>query len=341
MLRVACRFWLHIGARGQEMKRFANGVLFTCAHFGSSAGPARMRTRMCGIAEGSRSSATRTRKRVSNIVRNDTVQNEQSVIQAALASGDDLVYGLSSVHLALEADRRSAHALFVQGNQGARKTSNQKLHALCISRAQKLQIPIHYADRGELNSLSQNRPHQGVVLQASALEYMHIDGIPDVNPRRTLLVLDEVQDPQNLGALIRSAYFLGAAGVYASQKNSARLSPVVSRASAGAAELVSVYGVGSLPRFLKSAREVGWRIIGADAGESATDLNNVDANASSSSSSSTMLVLGSEGNGLRHVVKECCTQLVRIEKGEHAHAVVDSLNVSVAGAIFLHHFLKG
>jgi rRNA methylases len=186
------------------------------------------------------------------------------------------------------------------------------------------------------------------------------------------LALDEVVDPQNFGALLRSAYFLGgnsmgansnldtqssSIGVLVCSKNSAPPSPVVSAASAGALELCQVHSTSNLPRTLHTAKEDGWRILGAAAmapsgmldpqtGEPVQCLNLRDVK-TDESQPPTILVLGSEGHGLRTLVAKACTGFIRIPKNQAAFldsgetsAGVDSLNVSVTGGIMLWHFLN-
>ena len=173
------------------------------------------------------------------------------------------------------------------------------------------------------------------------------------------LVLDEVVDPQNLGALLRSAYFIGgdSIGVLVCAKNSAPPTPVVSAASAGALELIDVQSTSNLPRTLNAAKDDGFRIIGA----SSSPVPNSDASVHDlhdlpQDDRPTLLVLGSEGHGLRTLVAKACTDLVRIPGQEHSadryndssddgegdgdngsSVGVDSLNVSVTGGILLWH----
>jgi len=190
----------------------------------------------------------------------------------------------------------------------------------------------------------------------------------DENVPSLWLVLDEVVDPQNFGALLRSAYFLGGGsptdgnagssiGIMVCSKNSAPPSPVVSAASAGALELSQIYSTNNLPRTLNAAKEDGWRILGAamsapsgmvDAttGEPVECLNLQDVE-TGESQPPTILVLGSEGHGLRNLVAKACTGFLRVPGSEAAsvdddtNSGVDSLNVSVTGGIMLWHFLNG
>lgn len=205
---------------------------------------------------------------------------------------------------------------------------------------------------------------QGYVLRCGSLEFESKPQIPSPDDEESpsmWLCLDEVVDPQNFGALLRSAYFLGASdkkgiGIMVCSKNSAPPTPVVSAASAGALELCKVYSTTNLPRTLTAAKENGWRVLGAAAsapngmideitGEEVIcqDLNDVDVH----DTKPTILVLGSEGHGLRTLVSRACSGFVRIPGSDisifegQTQAGVDSLNVSVTGGIMLWHFLSG
>lgn len=280
---------------------------------------------------------------------------EQSVVQQALAAAeDDLLYGVNPVLLALLSERRGRFVrLFVQDRQegkgSTKKIENEAAHERVMNLAAAKDIPVMKLSKGELNVLAGNRPHQGLVLQAAQMEYREMKALPtieegSVNERGMpfcYLVLDEVNDPQNAGALLRSAHFLGADGVIACKRNSCRLSAVVSKASAGALEIMNVWGVVSMPRFLRAARRDGWRVIGTALGEEAISLKGVKLDCP------TLVVLGSEGHGLRTMVEQECDMLVRIGGGGETTATelglreepVDSLNVSVAGAVALFQLL--
>ena len=175
------------------------------------------------------------------------------------------------------------------------------------------------------------------------------------------LALDEVVDPQNLGALLRSAYFLGheKMGVLVCSKNSAPPTPVVSAASAGALEVLTVHSTNNLPRTLSQAKDDGFRIIGAsssvpsssragvdgDSDEDAPSLYNLQdlppSHDDDGDDAPVVLVLGSEGYGLRTLVAKACTEFVKIPTGAESNDAVDSLNVSVTGGILLWHLLNG
>lgn len=261
--------------------------------------------------------------------------------------------------------------LFVQ-EEAQGRSSRSQTKAQAASEIEELAnargVPIAHVDKGVLNVLSGNRPHQGYVLRCGRLDFEPIAVLPhpgeDNSAPSVWLALDEVADPQNLGSLLRSAHFLGGGGakvgILVCSKNSAPPSPVVSAASAGALELCQIYETSNLPRILKRAAEDGFRILGA-AAESPAGLTDADGNAitctdlsscAAKSDAPLVLVLGSEGHGLRNLVARACTGFVRIPgatvpgsavddtDGLAPSAGVDSLNVGVTGAILLWHFLK-
>ena len=256
----------------------------------------------------------------------------------------DFLYGVSPVLTALRCQRRSFDALYLQETMGLDTKGKSKADLREIDKlAEELGIEILRRDKGTLNGMCRNRPHQGLVLRASPLEYTPMQALPDpkvaVDGQPPLwLALDEVTDPQNMGALLRSAFFLGADGVLVSQKNSCSLTPTVSKASAGAMELMEVHAARNLPRTLEAAREAGWAVVGA-ALEKSVEPSELDA------AKPTVLVLGSEGHGLRTNVLRACSDLVRIPRGAATASangdgeMVDSLNVSVAGGILLYALL--
>lgn len=292
--------------------------------------------------------------------------NMESVVNLDLLDGEDLEHELKQRERKPEA--QFTPWLFVQENMKnglSGKTGDKAAAAHEVELlAKELEVPIAYVDKGILNTLCGNRPHQGYVLRCGSLEFEPKSQIPnpdEVESPKMWLCLDEVVDPQNFGALLRSAYFLGGSqtgvGIMVCSKNSAPPTPVVSAASAGALELCKMYSTTNLPRTLTSAKENGWRVLGAAAsapndmidettGEAAIcqDLQDVDVD----DSKPTIIVLGSEGHGLRKLVARACSGFVRIpgnvvadDYENDSQAGVDSLNVSVTGGIMLWHFLSG
>ncbi|XP_010489124.1 PREDICTED: uncharacterized protein LOC104766854 [Camelina sativa] len=268
----------------------------------------------------------------------------------------EVVYGVSPVLAALSVGRREFYALYVQEgldlSSNNKKKKDKKGFEKVLKISEKLGLNIKETSKHDLNMVSDNRPHQGLVLDASPLELVKVkelDPISSEEEKSSLWVaLDEVTDPQNLGAIIRSAYFFGATGVVVCAKNSAPLSAVVSKASAGSLEVMELRYCKNMMQFLEASAENGWRVVGGSVSPKAVALNEVLPG------SPTILVLGNEGTGLRPLVERSCTDLVRISGnmpndvavtesddaeggGFRSFLAVESLNVSVAAGLFLHH----
>ncbi|XP_057768418.1 uncharacterized protein LOC130988552 [Salvia miltiorrhiza] len=271
------------------------------------------------------------------------------------------VYGVGPVLAALSAGRREFYALYVQEgldlSSNNRKKKDKKGFEKILKMADKIGLSKNELSKHDLNMVVDNRPHQGLVLDASPLEMVGIKELDVVSTEGEKgplwLALDEVTDPQNLGAIIRSAYFFGAAGVVLCAKNSAPLSGVVSKASAGSLELMELRSCKNMMQFLTSSAGNGWRVLGGAVSPRAIPLNEVVPGAP------TILVLGSEGTGLRPLVERSCTQLIRIpgnppvdlmptgdENVDNVESpgqeftsflAVESLNVSVAAGVLLNH----
>ena len=253
----------------------------------------------------------------------------------------DAVYGVSPVLAALKFSRRTLYSLHIHEGLKPAKKKDQTAVAKAVQAARAAGADVCSTSKHDLNIISGNRPHQGLVLDCSPLSFVPIDRLEDANQSPgdltkppLWLVLDEVMDPQNFGAALRSAYFLGASGVLTCHRNSAPLSPVVSKASAGAMEAMSVHSAQNLPRTLAAAAAAGWQVIGATSDP--TSVNCLDV----SVRQPTLLVLGNEGVGLRTTVRNVCQTLLSIDTGHVTDPdSVDSLNVSVATGILLHQLL--
>lgn len=251
----------------------------------------------------------------------------------------DAIYGVSPVLAALKFSRRTLYSLHIQEGLKPAKRKDQTAVAKAVQAAKLAGAEICSTSKHDLNIISGYRPHQGLVLDCSPLSFVPIDRLEDGHSLKDLtkpplwLVLDEVMDPQNFGAALRSAYFLGASGVLTCSRNSAPLSPVVSKASAGAMEAMPVHSAQNLPRTLASAAASGWQVVGATSDPSS--LNCLDVTVRQP----TLLVLGNEGVGLRTTVRNVCQTFVKVDTG-HVSDNVDSLNVSVATGILLHQFLS-
>lgn len=198
---------------------------------------------------------------------------------------------------------------------------------LLIGIASERKIPIVEVERSKLDSLSYGERHQGVVAIAAERNYYSIDEILDYAAQRSepplLVILDGVEDPHNLGAIIRSAECLGAHGVIIPKRRSVGLTTTVAKASAGAIEHMRVAKVTNIAMTIDELKERGLWIYAADMGESRyyeTDMTGPVA-----------LVMGSEGFGISRLVKEKCDFIVSIPMcGD-----VNSMNVSCAAAVIL------
>jgi 23S rRNA (guanosine2251-2'-O)-methyltransferase len=184
--------------------------------------------------------------------------------------------------------------------------------------------PVVRLSRAEMDRLARGAQHQGAIALAPPLELQHW---PDVVKRPDLLAvaLDRVQDPQNFGAVVRSAVATGGAAVLWGEHASAPLTPATFRASAGAIEHATLCRVPALKDALLTAREAGAQVIGL-AAEGSALLSSFDLR------QPTVIVLGSEGEGMQPAVRRACTALAAVVRPR----LLDSLNASVALAIALY-----
>jgi 23S rRNA (guanosine2251-2'-O)-methyltransferase len=238
----------------------------------------------------------------------------------------EVLYGLHPVEEAVKAGRRRFdHVLVARERDDLRL---EKLVALCRAAG----LHVRQEAREQLTQLAQSPAHQGVVALVHPLEFLTIEDLfeparPDADgagAARLLLALDGVEDPQNLGALLRVADGAGVDGVLLTERRSAPLSPVAVKASAGAAEHLRIARVVNLVRALEELKRRNLWIIGLDE-RGQTDYDQFDL------TGDCVLVLGREGAGLHDLVRRTCDHLLRIPMS----GGVSSLNVSAAGAVVL------
>lgn len=236
----------------------------------------------------------------------------------------DVLYGVHPVEEAIKAKRRRFdHVLVAQERKDERI---ERLVALC----REAGVRVRQESRESLTQLAQTAGHQGVVALVRGQEALSIEDLyaPDAaNPTaaRLVLALDGVEDPQNLGALLRVADGAGVDGVVLTERRSAPLSPVAVKASAGAAEHLRIARVVNLVRALEDLKRRNLWIIGLDERGTA-DYDHFDF------TGDCVLVLGREGAGLHDLVRRTCDHLLRIPMA----GGVSSLNVSAAGAVVLY-----
>lgn len=195
-----------------------------------------------------------------------------------------------------------------------------------VAEAERREVKVVEVDRRRLDQLADGVRHQGVVATAGDYPYAHLDEILEVAETPLLVALDEITDPHNFGAIVRSAVAMGADALIVPKRRSAPITAVVARASAGATEHAHIVEVTNLQRTLLELGELGLSIVGL-AGEGDTSLS-----ALPDAPLGRVLVVGSEGKGLRRMVRERCHCLASIA----LPGPVESLNASVATGIALY-----
>ena len=239
---------------------------------------------------------------------------------------EEIVAGRNAVFEALTS-RRPVNKIYIKaGLQGG---SLGKI----IAEAQKSAVLIEYVQSEKLDRLAPGVRHQGIVALASPIAFSSLEDVLKRAAARNetpfLLLLDELQDPQNVGALIRSADAAGVHGVLLPKRRSCPLNMVVAKISAGAVNYVPVVQIGNIVQTLCGLKEQGFWVVGADMDGAAlyfdADLDRP-----------IVLVIGAEGKGLGRLVKENCDMLVRIPM----QGGVNSLNASAAGAILMYEVVR-
>lgn len=236
-------------------------------------------------------------------------------------SGIEFLYGRNAVLEALRAGRRRFFGLAVA--RGARAGG---LLSTILAEAQQRRVAVREVERQELDRLSDG--HQGVALQASGYPYQELEALTArVDPRAMFLLLDCVEDPQNLGTLLRTAEAVQIAGVVIPEHRAAAVTPAVSNASAGAVEHLPVARAGNLVRAMETLQAAGVWLVGLEDVPEAQLYDQADWQGPIA------LVVGSEGRGMRRLVREHCDILVRLPMAGR----INSLNAAVAGSIVLYH----
>lgn len=235
-------------------------------------------------------------------------------------TGNGAVIGRNAVRELLKSGRTIDKLLVRRGD---REGSIVVLVAEAVDRG----IPVVEVDKSKLDAISGFAPHQGVVALASEKEYCEVDDILAIAAERgekpIIVIADGITDPYNLGALIRCAEGVGAHGLIIPKRRASGLTPLVSKASAGAIEHLAIAKVANIASTIESLKKKGIWTFAAEAGGDAyydTDMRVPCA-----------LVFGSEGEGVSHLVKEKCDYIVSIPM----YGNVNSFNVSTAAAVIL------
>lgn len=223
--------------------------------------------------------------------------------------------GVHPVREALRAHRPLDKVLIAKGTSGPRI---QEIVDLCRERS----IPVRFEPREALDRVSKGVPHQGVIAFGAAHDYANLESVLD--PAQLLVILDGVEDPHNLGAIIRTAHAAGANAVVVPERRAAPLTETVDKAAAGALEYLPIVRVTNINQTIERLKQRHFWIYGLDErGDQVYD--QVDF------AMPTAIVLGGEGKGLHQAVQKHCDVLVRIPMA----GAVSSLNVSVAAGIVL------
>lgn len=239
---------------------------------------------------------------------------------------EDLVEGRNAVIEALKSDRNVEQILVAKGDS---EGSINVIYAL----AKEKHIVIKEADRKKLDQMSDTGAHQGVIAIVTPYKYFEIEDILNYaeskGEKPFIIILDEIEDPHNLGSIIRSAEICGVHGVIIPKRRNVGITPIVYKSSAGAVEYMKIAKVTNINSTIDILKKKGIWIYGADMdGKNYCYENNFLG--------AIALVIGSEGRGISKLTKEKCDGLVKIPM----HGRITSLNASVAAGIIMYEVLK-
>ncbi|MFV9511680.1 23S rRNA (guanosine(2251)-2'-O)-methyltransferase RlmB [Tepidibacillus sp. LV47] len=232
------------------------------------------------------------------------------------------ILGKNPVYEALKSDR-SINKIYIA--EGIQKSSLQKILAL----AKEKGVITQYYPKKKLDQMTENKNHQGIVASIAAYEYTELRDLVSeakkANHLPFLVLLDEIEDPHNLGSILRTCDVVGVDGVIIPKRRSVGLTPTVSKTSAGAIEYVPVSRVTNLAQTIDYLKDEGFWIVGTDAAADQM-YHEIDYKMP------VVIVIGSEGKGISRLVKEKCDFMVKLPMQGH----INSLNASVAAGIILY-----
>ena len=237
---------------------------------------------------------------------------------------NEILYGRHAIEEALIAGRRKVYGIYVA--ERAKLPANSPLQ----SAVSDGRIPLRFVPRAQLDRMVGQVNHQGILADVSEYRYYELDELlkAEAAPLKPpiLLLLDCLQDPQNLGSLIRTAEAIGVAGLILPRNRSASVTPAVVNATSGAVEHLKVAQVTNLVRTMDQLKEVGFWIVGLEGEAGVQRYDQADLKVPLG------LVVGSEGQGLGRLVKQTCDFLV----GLPMLGRISSLNASIAGSVVLY-----
>ncbi|WP_294158630.1 23S rRNA (guanosine(2251)-2'-O)-methyltransferase RlmB [uncultured Selenomonas sp.] len=238
---------------------------------------------------------------------------------------EDVLIGRNAVVEALKAGRGINKILLAHGDQ---PHGVQEIVALAKERG----VVVQFVERSKIETLAAGHRHQGVLAFAAPVPYVELDEILARAEAKGeppfLLLLDELEDPHNLGALLRTADATGVHGILIPKRRSVPLNATVAKTSAGAVEYVPVARIGNVAQTLKLLKERGCWVVGADMDGTPYDKADLTG--------PMVLVVGSEGKGMSRLTRETCDVIVSLPMV----GKINSLNASVAGSILMYESLK-
>ncbi|AQS57946.1 23S rRNA (guanosine(2251)-2'-O)-methyltransferase RlmB [Desulforamulus ferrireducens] len=238
----------------------------------------------------------------------------------------EIIAGRNPVREALRAGRPINKIVIAKGANTGPMGEIAKL-------AREASIPIQTLERSRLDKLAATTTHQGVIAYAAAKEYVEVEDILKLARSKGedpfIVMLDEINDPHNLGAILRTVDAAGAHGVIIPQRRSVALTATVAKASAGAVEYVPVARVTNLDQTLRMLKEEGLWVVGAD-------MEGSEVFWQANLTGPLLLVIGGEGKGLGRLIRERCDLLVRLPMAGR----VGSLNASVAAALLIYEVVR-
>lgn len=240
----------------------------------------------------------------------------------------DIIYGIHPVMEALRSKKRNVTQLYVSDSKAGHRAVEE-----IIRLAKRANVRIDRIENSVLNRLTHNANHQGILAKVQPIQLMKLStAIYDADGKKDelWLAVDEMTDPQNLGAIIRSAACLGFSTIILPNRRTVGITPAVYKVACGAIENIKIVEVANLSSALNDLKEEGFWIYGADmAGK---PIHQVEYN------SPAVLVIGSEGFGIREKTAENCDEIISIEQTQIGN--VDSLNASAAASILMYDMMR-
>ena len=263
-------------------------------------------------------------KRNDGYKKNDSYKNHENTFNEE-KEDNGIVVGRNAVRELLKSDR-AVDKIYV------RKGDREGSITVLIAEASSKNIPIIEAEPQKLDCLAEGANHQGIVAQAAMKEYSSIDDMIELarerNEKPLIIICDSIEDPHNLGAIIRCAECAGAHGIVIPKRRSVGITPTVYKSSAGAIEHMLIAKVSNLSTTVEQLKEKGLWIFASEAG--GTPYYETDFNCGCG------IILGSEGNGISRILKENSDYIVSIPM----YGKVNSLNVSTAASVILCHVAR-